>query len=547
MTDRFAKAADEILRRAGVKEGYCLDLDGGDGELAVALAARTNLQIYALHPDAEAVTTLRKKLSAAGLYGARITVHQGDAEHVRYGKYFADLVVSSKSLDAGPLEVTADATPKPLRPAGGQVCSGRLGEMQVVTRGALAKSGSWTLWFRDVDLEMPQRHGRGHAPLFQDGRMFVEGIAALRAVDAYNGRNLWEFPLPNIQKAYSADHLSGTAVTGSNFCVASGNVFVHDKKFCYRLDAATGKKLGEFSAPAQRDGKPGSWGYIASDGKRLFGSLANSKHQVRFAYVRADTSELLGESSTFFALDAQTGELRWRYDAEHSIRHNAIAIGAERVFLIDRPLSDDDKWDGSDKSAKLPPVKDVKHALGRLMALDVATGKIAWKSDADAFGTMLSFSPKHDALLMAYQSTRFKLPSEVGGRLAVFRGSTGKPLWNKEAKYITRPLINDRMIYAQGGAWDLLTGEDVPFTLNRSYGCGQLAGSKHMLLFRSATLGYLDLSRGSGVENVGSIRPGCWINALPVGGLVLVPDASAGCQCSYQNRSWMALSGSNDQ
>lgn len=568
--DRFAKAADEIIRRTGVKEGFCLDLDCVDGELAIALAQRTNLQIYALHSDAEAVAALRKKLSDVGLYGVRITVHQGDGEHIRYGKYFADLVISSRSLDAGPLEATVDNPPKPLRPFGGQLCSGKLGAMRVVTRGALAKAGSWThqysdlgnsscstdeivkgqlnpLWFRDVDLEMPQRHGRGHAPLFQDGRMFVEGIAALRAVDAYNGRNLWEFALPNVQKAYSADHLSGTAVTGSNFCVANGNIFVHDKKSCYRLDAATGKKLGEFPAPAQRDGKPGTWGYIASDGQRLFGSLANQQHQVRFAYVRADTSELLGESSTFFALDSQTGELRWRYDAEHSIRHNAIAIGPKRVFLIDRPLSDDDKWDGTDKSTNLPPIKDVKHVPGRLIALDIQTGRIAWKSDADAFGTMLAFSPQHDALLMAYQSTRFKLPSEVGGRLAVYRGSTGKPLWSKEAKYVTRPLINDRTIYAQGGAWNLLTGEDVPFTLNRSYGCGQFAGSKHMLLFRSATLAYLDLSRGSGVENVGGIRPGCWINALPVGGLVLVPDASAGCQCSYQNRSWMALSGSNDQ
>ena len=567
---RVAAAADEILRRTGAKDGYCLDLDCGDGALAVALAQKTNLQIYALSPSAENVAMLRRKLSAAGLYGVRITVHQGDAASVRFGKYFADLVVSARSLADGPLDVLAESPLKSLRPSGGMICTGRPGAMQVVTRGALAKAGSWThqysdlgnsscsadeivkgqlspLWFRDVDLEMPQRHGRGHAPLFQDGRMFVEGIGALRAVDAYNGRNLWEFPLPNIQKAYSADHLSGTAVTGSNFCVAEGNVFVHDKQFCYRLDAATGRKLGEFPAPAQRDGKSGSWGYIASDGKLLFGSLANLKHQVRFAYGRSDTSELLGESATFFALDAQTGELRWRYDAEHSIRHNAIAIGAERVFLIDRVLSDDDKFDSADKSAKLAPVKDVKHPPGRLIALDVATGKQIWKSDRDAFGTMLAFSPQHDALLMGYQSTRFKLPSEVGGRLAVFRGSTGKPLWEKQAKYVTRPLINDRTIYAQGGAWNLLTGEEQAFNLQRSYGCGQLAGSKHMLLFRSATLGYLDLTRGSGVENVGGIRPGCWINALPVGGLVLVPDASAGCQCSYQNRSWMALSGSNDE
>ena len=107
---------------------------------------------------------------------------------------------------------------------------------------------------------MPQRHGRGPAPLFHDGRMFVEGINALRAVDAYNGRNLWEFALPNVLSAYSADHLSGTAVTGSNFCVAGDSVYVHDKKHCYRLDAATGRKLGEFPAAATRDGTPGHVG-----------------------------------------------------------------------------------------------------------------------------------------------------------------------------------------------------------------------------------------------------------------------------------------------
>ena len=69
-------------------------------------------------------------------------------------------------------------------------------------------------------------------------------------------------------------------------------------------------------------------------------------------------------------------------------------------------------------------------------------------------------------------------------------------------------------------------------------------GSKNLLLYRSATLGYFDLSTDVGNQNFGGMRPGCWINALPVGGLVLIPDASAGCSCSYQNRSWIALEGS---
>jgi outer membrane protein assembly factor BamB len=562
----YTAAADEIIRRTGVTEGFCLDLDAGDGSLAIALAERTKLQIYALCPTADQTAAVRKRLSESGLLGVRINVHQGDAATHRYGKYFADLVVSSKSLESGPLEFSAESPPAALRPGGGIACTGGTGAMQVFTRATLANTGTWThqysdlgntscsadelvqgrlrtLWFRDVDLAMPQRHGRGHAPLFFEGRMFVEGLDGLRAVDAYNGRNLWEFSLPGIQTAFNADHLAGTAVTGSNLCVAKSGVYVHDKQRCYRLDAATGKKLGEFAAPTAPDGKPGQWGYIACDGERLYGSLANADHKVRFAYVRADMSEMWGESKTFFALDATSGQLLWRYDAEQSIRNNAIAIGAGKVFLIDRPIALEDTWDPKNESRKLPPVAEVKQPPGRLLALDAATGKAAWQAAGDAFGTMLAYSQTHDALLMGYQSTRFKLPSEVGGRLAVFRGKTGEPLWEKQAKYVTRPLINDRKIYAQGGSWDLLTGEEQPFVFERSYGCGQLAGSRHMLLFRSATLGYLDLSRGSGVENFGGIRPGCWINALPVGGLVLVPDASAGCQCSYQNRSWMALTG----
>ena len=68
-----------------------------------------------------------------------------------------------------------------------------------------------------------------------------------------------------------------------------------------------------------------------------------------------------------------------------------------------------------------------------------------------------------------------------------------------------------------------------------------IAGSTHLLVFRSATLGYLDLTRDAGTENFGGIRPGCWFNAIVAGGMVLVPDGSSKCACSYQMRSWLAL------
>ena len=142
---------------------------------------------------------------------------------------------------------------------------------------------------------------------------------------------------------------------------------------------------------------------------------------------------------------------------------------------------------------------------------------------------------------MSYQPTRFRLDSEIGGRMAAFRISDGKPLWDIQARYDSRPLINDDMVYAQGGAWKLLTGQSQPFPFQKSYGCGILAASRNLLVFRSATFGYCDFDDPGATRNYGGIRPGCWVNALPAGGLVLVPDATAGCRCSYLNKAWIGL------
>jgi hypothetical protein len=38
-----------------------------------------------------------------------------------------------------------------------------------------------------------------------------------------------------------------------------------------------------------------------------------------------------------------------------------------------------------------------------------------------------------------------------------------------------------------------------------------------------------------------SVRPGCWINIIPAGGLILIPEASAGCTCGYAIQTSLAL------
>jgi hypothetical protein len=337
-------------------------------------------------------------------------------------------------------------------------------------------------------------------------------------------------------------------------CLGGDSLYVRTEDRCLRLDAATGRRLGEFHAPETIDGKHGTWGFIACDDGTLFGSVANEEHVVTWSFRKADMNGLFSESKVLFALDAEMGEPRWTYAARDSIRHNAIAIGGGRVYLIDRPVAGFDRLGPGGGRAKRrgeepDPAGYGNEAgvPGRLVSLDARTGDVIWERDEEIPGTLLVLSAEHDVLLTARQHTRFELPSEDIPGAAAYRASTGEPLWKtkppsrKGYPYSSRPVLNGTTVYFEPGALDLLTGQRLDFSMERSYACGIVSGAGNLLAFRSATLGYIDLSRDEGTKNYGGIRPGCWINAIPVGGVLLVPDASSRCTCSYLIKSSIAL------
>lgn len=554
----ISAAVLEIIHTGGLTTGYALDLGCGDGQLAIELAKATDFFVYGIDPDPANIAEARTRAIAAGLYGSRVMFLEADLEETKLPDFFANLVVSSASLTGELSAGTRGEAQRVLRPWGGTFVSGEVAKMEISRRGELKGAGQWThqyadpansvnsddeliqgplgmLWFSDLEQSMTQRHGRAPAPLFNKGVLYSEGLDTLIAVDAYNGHLLWKHDLPGILSAFEGDHLMGTSGTGSNYCLSDDSVFVRRDDKCLRLDARTGELLSEFSAPKSKGGGKSLWGYLAYEDGLLFGSLSDPEHISTFRYhPGGDMNEQLTESKTFFALHSKTGELIWRFDAEHSIRHNAIAIGNRTVVVIDRAQAIFDRT----KDAK---ASEIGHPTGSLIAFDAATGKELWRNKDDIYGTVAAISKEHHAVMMSYQPTAFRLASEVGGRLAVFDLSDGKRKWETKANYSSRPLLNQDTIYAQGGAWDVLTGAKRPFNFERSYGCGILAGSRNMMVFRSATLGYFDLTRNEASEDYGGIRPGCWINAIPAGGLVFVPEATAGCKCSYLNQSWIAL------
>ena len=559
MHKKKRSAPPAVAKLAGVTEGFCVDLGCGDGSLSAALAQSTDLTILAVEPDEEKAAAARARLDALGLYGTRVSVYCAPLGEAPFAAELADVVVSGRG--AAGEAIPREEALRLARPYGGKVC---LDGKDLFEKGAVEGAGAWThqyaspantcnsgdtrvqgslavRWFRDSDYDMPSRHGRGPAPLFWEGRLYVEGLDGIRCANAYNGRTLWEYSLPKILAAYDQEHLVGTAGTNSNLCLENGVLYVARGNECLCIDGASGALLHRHTPP-DTDGR---WGYLACAEGVLYGSIVNTEHVVHWAYRESDMDDLYTESRSFFALDAQSGKVLWQFTPTHSVRHNAIAIAGGKVFLIDRPLDVMDSLTAQEAKRRGETVAVPENLpLPILHALDAKTGQAVWTVQDNIYGTLLAVDEQRGVLLMTQQHTRFKLPSEQGGQMTAFNAATGQRMWEAASDpqgKASRPLLIGGVIYNEPGAWDLLTGQRLDFTLERSYGCGIMSGCEQMLLYRSATLGYTDPAQNEGTKNYGGIRPGCWINAIPAGGLVLMPDATARCTCSYLIKAWIAL------
>jgi hypothetical protein len=88
---------------------------------------------------------------------------------------------------------------------------------------------------------------------------------------------------------------------------------------------------------------------------------------------------------------------------------------------------------------------------------------------------------------------------------------------------------------------DPITGELVPWTWARNYGCNTPLASEHLLTFRSGAAGFFDLCNDGGTGNFGGFRSSCTNNLIVAGGVLTAAEYTRTCTCAYQNQTSVGL------
>src|SRR5262249_39575691 len=117
------------------------------------------------------------------------------------------------------------------------------------------------------------RHGHGPQPQVIEGRLIIEGVDMLRALDLYTGPLLWQTTLPGVGKAVdSTRHQPGANASRSKFVSTPDGIYVIRQNACLHLDLATGKVLDEMRLPVPpNETEPPRWGYLNVHGDYLVG------------------------------------------------------------------------------------------------------------------------------------------------------------------------------------------------------------------------------------------------------------------------------------
>ena len=595
LSSRLEQSVSGLLNSTRREAGFALILGAGEREreMAHALVRLSRFKVILVDPDSKMVQQARSFLDEAGVYGERVSVHHGEYASLPYGAFFANLVIVH-DLDA--LNLDKDQSDlswlkRMIRPAGGTFCVALSQDLPspvltqlnqsfqefsvtmreeanlgwfMATRGELVGGGQWShqyggadnsscsqdalvhgelgvLWWGDPGPRpMPDRGPRNPAPISVNGRLFIQGDRVLFGLDSYNGTILWNYFSPEMRRANLPRDCSNMVGTHDYLYIAQG-------RHCIGVEGDTGRRSLQFEAVRPEGSPKVDWGYLATVSNTLIGSSVKSGSrylgddgQWFEEFHPEDVSRVT--SMRLFGLNRHTGEQSWIYEGG-AIINSTITIGNQEIYFLEsrNPAA------MAALTGRLEPeiLTDV-----RLVCLDLETGKRQWERVHDfsdcQFTTYMTFS--NDTLIVTgtdkdkrYHSFAFntsaaapiatdqnQAPSAVGSLLWEESHEAGK---NHHSGHLQHPVVIGDTFYSDQRAFSLRDGKLLRTDLPERRGCGTMSAALKSIFYRHYYHGQWDLESNKRVQFEG-LRSGCWLGMIPAGGVLLAPEASAGCSCA---------------
>jgi hypothetical protein len=259
-------------------------------------------------------------------------------------------------------------------------------------------------------------------------------------------------------------------------------------------------------------------------------------------------------SQGVFVLDRKTGQTKWAYSGQGAIINSTMTIADGQVMFVESH----NPQTVSKENGRMRP-GDLFHYGASVVALDLDTGVERWRTPRNlnsiehnifgcaAQGKVVIVGSRNDG--------RDKEKSRVFYDVHVFDGKTGEPVWFRTQNQETKidgdhgeqdhhPVIVGDKLYCEPFAYNLHTGDplaDWRWNPVHRRGCGTISASATTFFFRESNPTLFDLTTNTYDKVTTTTRPGCWINMIPAGGLLLIPEASSGCTCDYPVQTSLAF------
>ncbi len=455
----------------------------------------------------------------------------------------------------GPLEGSADWTHNY-----GDIANTIKSEDQAV------KAPLGILWFGgNSNMDVLPRHGHGPSEQVIDGRLIIQGINTISARDVYTGRLLWKKEFENLESdnwlvyfdesydednpldpKYNQEHMAGANSRGTNFIATKEYVYLLEGDKCHLLDITSGELEKSFTTG---DETTRNLGYIGVyENFLILGNNFSDYPEIIIPGEKPENVRMsnydVTASRELIILDRFNGKRIWSVKANHGFIHNSVIVGDGLLFCLDKLPQN--------LETKLKRRGESQPSGSRLVYIDIKTGNKVYEGTKNVFGTWLGYSSEHKLLLQATRPSKDMLTGEDGKRMIVYKIPTNEILWDKQITYANPPIISNDKIYTNGEGFslltgeplyekDLITGEDIKWNFKREYGCGIVIASEHLLTFRSASAGFINLDAFEGTGSLGGFKAGCSANLVVANGVLNSPDYTRTCQCPYQNQTSLAF------